>query len=219
MKLITEHSDSITYRVIEEATGNKNSIIEGIFMQAESKNRNGRIYPKPILEKAVDRYVKEQVLKGRAVGELDHPANPSINLDKVSHKITELRWEDNNVVGRAQVLNTPMGQIVKGLMEGGVQLGVSSRGMGSIEQKNGASYVKDDFTLATIDIVQDPSCITALVNGILEDVEWIMTEEGNFVKYQDFQKRVKKYHKNSIDLTERTVKQIKEFKDFLDSIS
>lgn len=217
MKLITEHCESIEY-LIEEKGGKKSSVIEGVFMQAEAKNRNGRIYPKPILEKAVNKYNKEQVAKGRAVGELNHPDSPTINLDKVSHRITELNWDGNNVVGKATILDTPMGQIVKGLMEGGVQLGVSSRGMGSLEQRNGVSYVKEDFMLATVDIVQDPSCANALVNGILEGVEWIMTEEGNFVKYQEFQQNAKGYHRNSIDTTERAMKQIKEFKDFINSI-
>lgn len=172
MKLITEHCDSIEY-LVEEKNNKRCAMIEGIFMQAEAKNRNGRVYSKPILENAVDRYVTEQVKTGRAVGELNHPDSPSINLDKVSHRITELRWDGNNVIGKASILETPMGKIVKGLMEGGVRLGVSSRGMGSLEERNGATYVKEDFTLATIDIVQDPSAHEAFVNGIMEGVEWV----------------------------------------------
>ena len=125
------------------------------------------------MEKAVDKYVKTQVSKKRAVGELNHPEGPTVNLDKVSHLITDLKFEGNNVVGKAQILPTPMGEIVKGLLDGGVQLGVSTRGMGSLEQKNGAMYVKDDFMLSTVDIVQDPSAPEAFVNGIMEGVEWV----------------------------------------------
>ena len=140
---------------------------------AESKNRNGRIYPKAILEKAVDKYVTDQVNTKRAVGELNHPEGPTVNLDKVSHLITDLQFEGNNVMGKAQVLDTPMGQIVKGLLEGGVQLGVSTRGMGSLEQRNGTAVVKNDFILNTVDIVQDPSAPNAFVNGIMEGVDWV----------------------------------------------
>ena len=180
MKLISEYNDSnITNYITEDKKGNKSHVIEGVFMQAEKKNRNGRVYEKKILESAVSKYVKEQVTTGRAVGELNHPEGPTINLDKVSHKITELKWEGNNVVGKASILKTPMGQIVEGLLEGGVKLGVSSRGMGSLVQKNGASYVNGDFMLSTVDIVQDPSAPEAFVNGIMEGVEWI-NESGVF---------------------------------------
>jgi len=136
MKLIAEYNEQNIECIVEaKEDGTKNHFIEGVFMQSESKNRNGRIYPKPIMEKAVDTYVTEQVSKNRAVGELNHPEGPTVNLDKVSHKITELSWKGNDVVGKAQVLDTPMGNIVKGLLEGGVQLGVSTRGMGSLEEK------------------------------------------------------------------------------------
>ena len=174
MKLIAEYNDH-NLEVITEAkeSGGKNYFIEGVFMQAEQKNRNGRIYPKAIMEKAVDKYVKEQVNSKRAVGELNHPEGPTVNLDKVSHLIEALDWQDNDVVGKARILDTPNGQIVKGLLDGGVQLGVSTRGMGSLEQKNGVMVVKDDFILNTVDIVQDPSAPTAFVNGIMEGVEWI----------------------------------------------
>jgi hypothetical protein len=148
-------------------------MIEGVFAQAESKNRNGRIYPQMVMEKAVGKYVREQVSKDRAVGELNHPDGPTVNLDKVSHRITELNFEGSNVMGKALILDTPNGQIVKGLLEGGVKLGVSTRGMGSLEQRNGAMYVKDDFILNTVDIVQDPSAPAAFVNGIMEGVDWI----------------------------------------------
>ena len=154
-------------------------------MQAESKNKNGRIYTREVLTQAVDKFVNEQVITGRAVGELNHPDGPSINLDKVSHRITELKWDGNNVMGRALILDTPMGQIVKGLVEGGVQLGVSSRGMGSLIMKNGVNYVKDDFLLNTIDIVQDPSSPNAFVNGIMEGVSYEMDRPGHYIKTID----------------------------------
>ena len=181
MKLIAEYTESnLGYSITEGKNGEKKVFIEGIFMQAEGKNRNGRIYTKKVLEAAVDKYNIEQVMTGRAVGELNHPDGPSINLDKVSHRITELKWDGNNVVGKALILDTPMGKIVKGLVEGGVQLGVSSRGMGSLESKNGVNYVKDDFMLSTVDIVQDPSAPNAFVNGIMEGVDWEMDNSGHF---------------------------------------
>jgi hypothetical protein len=177
MKLISEYiTEGLGYSITEGKNGKKDTYIEGIFMQAEGKNRNGRVYTREVLTQAVDRYVNEQVKTGRAVGELNHPDGPSINLDKVSHRITELKWDGNNVIGKALILDTPMGQIVKGLVEGGVQLGVSSRGMGSLEMKDGINYVKDDFHLATVDIVQDPSAPNAFVNGIMEGVDWELTE-------------------------------------------
>ena len=154
-------------------------------MQAENKNKNGRIYTREVLTKAVDKFVNEQVITGRAVGELNHPDGPSINLDKVSHRITELKWDGNNVMGKALILDTPMGQIVKGLVEGGVQLGVSSRGMGSLSMKDGVNYVADDFMLNTVDIVQDPSAPNAYVNGIMEGVSYEMDRPGHFVKVID----------------------------------
>jgi hypothetical protein len=173
MKLITEHTDENLDYFVEEKDGKKNTFIEGVFMQAEKMNRNKRIYPKEVLAEATAKYVKEQVKTGRAVGELDHPEGPQINLDKVSHKITELKFEGNNVVGKALILDTPMGKIVKGLINGGVKLGVSSRGMGTVEQKDGKTYVKDDYMLSTVDIVQDPSAPAAFVDGIMEGVEWV----------------------------------------------
>lgn len=175
MKLITEYTENDTLQCIVEKKedGEKNYVIEGVFAQADQKNRNGRVYPKAIMEKAVGKYVDTQVNKKRAVGELNHPEGPTVNLDKVSHLITDLKFEGNDVVGKAQILDTPMGKIVKGLLDGGVQLGVSTRGMGSLEQRNGAMVVKDDFVLSTIDIVQDPSAPDAFVNGIMEGVDWV----------------------------------------------
>jgi hypothetical protein len=174
MRLISEYHDS-NLQVITESKkdGGKTYVIEGVFMQADKKNRNGRIYGKAILENAVNKYVKEQVKTGRAVGELNHPEGPTINLDKVSHKITELKFEGSDVIGKASILDTPMGKIVEGLLEGGVKLGVSSRGMGTLVNKQGTSHVGKDFMLSTVDIVQDPSAPGAFVNGIMEGVEWI----------------------------------------------
>ena len=183
MKLITEYTQNqLSYSIQEGKNGAKNTFLEGVFMQAENKNKNGRIYTREVLTKAVDRFVNEQVITGRAVGELNHPDGPSINLDKVSHRITELKWDGNNVMGKALILDTPMGQIVKGLVEGGVQLGVSSRGMGSLDFKDGANYVRDDFMLNTIDIVQDPSAPNAFVNGIMEGVSWEADGHGHFTQ-------------------------------------
>ena len=174
MKLISEYNENDVQCIVEKKEdGEKKYVIEGVFAQADQKNRNGRIYPKPIMERAVGKYVDEQVSKKRAVGELNHPEGPTVNLDKVSHLITDLKFEGNNVVGKAQILDTPMGKIVQGLLEGGVQLGVSTRGMGSLENRNGVAYVKDDFILSTVDIVQDPSAPDAFVNGIMEGVDWV----------------------------------------------
>ena len=186
MKLITEYTQNqLSYSIEEAKNGTKSTFLEGVFMQAENKNKNGRIYTREVLTKAVDKFVNEQVITGRAVGELNHPDGPSINLDKVSHRITELNWDGNNVMGKALILDTPMGQIVKGLVEGGVQLGVSSRGMGSLSMKNGVNYVADDFMLNTVDIVQDPSAPNAYVNGIMEGVSYEMDRPGHFVKVID----------------------------------
>ena len=210
MKLITEHYDNLEY-ITEEKDGSKNTFIEGVFMQAEAKNRNGRIYPKETLFNAVEKYIAEQVKPGRAVGELDHPEGPQINLDKVSHKITELKFNGNDVVGKAQVLNTPMGRIVEGLIEGGVKLGVSSRGMGTVENKGNASVVKPDYILATVDNVQDPSAQEAFVNGIMEGVEWIW--ENGILKPQQLEKYETEVRKASSK--ELTSIQEKVFTDFL----
>ena len=186
MKLITEHTEEVSYIVEAKDDGSKNYTIEGVFAQAEQTNRNGRIYPKPILEQAVHKYVTEQVKTQRAVGELNHPAGPIINLDKVSHRITELKWKGNDVVGKALILDTPNGKIVKGLLDGGVKLGVSTRGMGTLESKNGVNMVKGDYIMSTVDIVQDPSAPSAFVNGIMEGVEWIWN--NGILEAQDIEK-------------------------------
>ena len=211
MKLITEYTESDVEMIVEEKDGKKNHLIEGVFAQADAKNRNGRIYPMAVMEKAVNKYVADQVKQGRAVGELNHPDGPTVNLDKVSHLIQDLQFEGKNVMGKALILDTPNGQIVKGLLEGGVKLGVSTRGMGSLEQRNGAMYVKDDFILNTVDIVQDPSAPAAFVNGIMEGVEWVWN--NGIIEAQVIEKmetEIKKAPRSDLYET-----QVREFKNFL----
>ena len=211
MKLITEYTESDVEMIVEEKDGKKSHLIEGVFAQADAKNRNGRIYPMAVMEKAVNKYVADQVKQGRAVGELNHPDGPTVNLDKVSHLIQDLQFEGKNVMGKALILDTPNGQIVKGLLEGGVKLGVSTRGMGSLEQRNGAMVVKDDFILNTVDIVQDPSAPAAFVNGIMEGVEWVWN--NGIIEAQVIEKmetEIKKAPRS--DLYEV---QVREFKNFL----
>ena len=212
MKLISEFNDkSLSVNITEGKNGQKKYNIEGIFAQAEGKNRNGRIYEKRVMEGAVGKYTDEQVSKGRAVGELNHPEGPTINLDKVSHLITDLKFEGNDVMGKATVLDTPMGNIVKGLLEGGVQLGVSTRGMGSLERRNDAMYVKNDFILNAVDIVQDPSAPGAFVNGIMEGVEWVWNNgiiEARTI--EKMQTEIKKAPRTDLYQT-----QVREFKNFL----
>jgi len=186
MKLISEFNDYGVQPVIIEQNekGEKEYFIEGIFMQSEIKNRNGRVYPKEVMKKEVGRYVNEFVKKSRAFGELGHPDGPTINLDKVSHLITSLEEDGDNYIGKAKILSTPNGQIVRNLIDDGAKLGVSSRGLGSLEQKGGAQYVKSDFQLATAgDIVADPSAPEAFVEGIMEGVEWIY--ENGILKAQE----------------------------------
>ena len=212
MKLIAEYTEQDIQCLVEaKEDGSKSYTIEGVFAQAEQKNRNGRIYPKMIMEKAVNKYAKEQVETKRAVGELNHPEGPTVNLDKVSHLITELKVEDKNVMGKATILGTPMGEVVKGLLEGGVQLGVSTRGMGSLERRGDAMYVKDDFMLNTIDIVQDPSAPGAFVNGIMEGVDWVWN--NGIIEAQEIEKMETEIKKAPrADLYET---QTREFKNFL----
>ena len=212
MKLIAEfNEDHLEVLTEAKADGGKKYSIEGVFMQAETKNRNGRIYPKPIMENAVSKYVTEQVSKGRAVGELNHPEGPTVNLDKVSHKIESLDWKGNDVVGKATILETPMGMIVRGLLDGGINLGVSTRGMGSLERGNNAMIVKDDFLLNAVDIVQDPSAPSAFVNGVMEGVEWVWN--NGIIEAQAIEKmetEIKKAPRTDLYET-----QVREFKNFL----
>ena len=173
MKLISEEINNAEY-LIEETNGKKDYKIKGIFLQSELKNRNGRIYPKDVLMKEVKRYNQDFVNKKRAFGELGHPDGPTINLERVSHMITKLYPDGNNFIGEAKIMNTPYGKIVKGLIDEGAQLGVSSRGMGSLVQRGGVNVVKDDFYIATAaDIVADPSAPDAFVEGIMEGKEWV----------------------------------------------
>ena len=173
MKLISEEISNAEY-LVEETNGKKDYKIRGVFLQSDLKNRNGRVYPKDILNKEVKRYNAEFINKKRAFGELGHPDGPTVNLETVSHMITKLYPDGSNYIGEAKIMNTPYGKIVKGLIDEGAQLGVSSRGMGSLETRGGANYVKDDFYLATAaDIVADPSAPDAFVEGIMENKEWI----------------------------------------------
>ena len=182
MKLISELVEDVKILVEEKETGKKDFYIEGIFLQGNLENRNNRVYPVEILDKEVARYNKEYIDKNRAYGELGHPQGPTINLERVSHMIKELKREGSNFTGRAKIMDTPYGNIVKNLMQEGAQLGVSSRGMGSLkENKKGTMEVQDDFYLATAaDIVADPSAPDAFVKGIMEGVEWIMDPNGGF---------------------------------------
>lgn len=211
MKLIAEYTEEQLEVLSEERNGKKQYAIEGVFMSAEQKNRNGRIYPKTVLESAVNKYNVDQVQKGRAVGELNHPEGPTVNLDKVSHKIESLDWTGNDVVGKATILETPMGQIVQGLLDGGVKLGVSTRGMGSLQRGNDAMIVKDDFLLNAVDIVQDPSAPSAFVNGVMEGVEWVWN--NGIIEAQTIEKMETEIKKAPrADLYET---QVREFKNFL----
>ena len=174
MKLISEALEDVKFLAEEDDNGKKNYKIKGIFMQGNIKNRNGRVYPTEVLEKEVKRYSDKFIENNRAYGELGHPEGPTVNLDRVSHMVTSLERDGDNFIGEAKIMNTPMGKIVKNIMDEGGTLGVSSRGMGSLEQKNGANYVKNDFMLAAAaDIVADPSAPKAFVNGIMEGKEWV----------------------------------------------
>ena len=174
MKLITEKIEDAKIVITEGKGGKRNTFIEGVFLQADITNRNGRMYPMSIMEREVAKYNENYVGTGRALGELGHPDGPSINLDRASHLITSLKREGNNFVGKARLLETPMGKIAKQLLDEGVKLGVSSRGLGSIREQNGVKVVGEDFMLATAaDIVADPSAPDAFVNGIMEGKEWV----------------------------------------------
>ena len=185
MKLISEEIQDAEY-LVEETNGKKSYKIKGVFLQSDIKNRNGRIYENDILSKEVNRYTKEFIDKKRAFGELGHPDGPTVNLERVSHMITSLKPEGKNFIGEAKIMDTPYGKIVKGLIDEGAQLGVSSRGMGSLVQKNGSNYVGKDFYLATAaDIVADPSAPDAFVEGIMENKEWVW--DNGVIKAQDIE--------------------------------
>jgi hypothetical protein len=214
MKLITENIEEVSV-LVEESEGKKNLYIEGIFLQSEIKNRNGRVYPFNVLNREVTRYNEQYVQTGRALGELGHPDGPTVNLDRVSHKIVELRSEGSNFYGKARILDTPMGKIAKSLLDEGVKLGVSSRGMGSLEERNGANYVRDDFMLATAaDIVADPSAPDAFVNGIMEGKEWVW--ENGIIK----EINIAKYHRYISESTRKNLEErkLKAFEHFLSSL-
>ena len=211
MKLISEEVQNAEY-LIEETNGKKSYKIKGIFLQSNMKNRNGRVYPKEILENEVSRYNKEFIQKKRAFGELGHPDGPTVNLERVSHMIQSLVPDGNNFIGEAKIMDTPYGRIVKGLIDEGAQLGVSSRGMGSIINRNGINFVKDDFYLATAaDIVADPSAPDAFVEGIMESREWIW--DSGVLKQVEIES-----WKKQIQEAKRTVleeKKLNVFKSFL----
>ena len=211
MKLIAEEIIDVSF-LTEENNGKKNHFIEGIFLQAELKNRNGRMYPISTLQREVANYNESYVSKGRALGELGHPDGPSINLDRVSHKIVSLEQKGNNFIGKAKLLETPMGRIAKNLLEEGVKLGVSSRGLGSIERRGDTNVVKDDFMLSTAaDIVADPSAPDAFVEGIMEGREWVW---NNGLWKESDVAAVKESIDNS-SVNELTEKKLKAFEDLL----
>ena len=210
MKLITETIEDVKL-LTEERDGKKLLYIEGVFLQSELKNRNGRMYPFDVLNREVERYNEEYVQSKRALGELGHPDGPTINLDRVSHRIISLKAEGNNFIGKAQILDTPMGNIAKNLLGEGVQLGVSSRGMGSIDKREDCNVVRDDFMLTTAaDIVADPSAPDAFVNGIMEGKEWVwdngLLKEREVAKYQRYIESAPRQ-----ELEERVLKSFEHF--------
>jgi hypothetical protein len=214
MKLIKEIHETVNY-LVEDANGNKSLHIEGPFLVAEKKNRNGRLYEAHTLRKEVDRYTEEYINKHRAFGELGHPETPSINLDRVSHMITSLKEDGNVWIGKAKILDTPMGLIARSLIEGGAQLGVSSRGMGSLKNVNGVNVVQPDFYLATAaDIVADPSAPGAFVQGIMEGKEWMLvngvwTEQDQFQAIQQIRKASRQeIEKVSLHIFENFMKKL-----------
>ena len=215
MKLIKEVAQELNYLVEDKQGGGKNVFIEGIFAQADKQNKNKRMYGKSIMEREVNKY-KELIEQKRSLGELGHPDNPSINLHQVSHLITSLHMEGNNVIGRAKILETPMGIIAKNLIENGVQLGVSTRGLGSLKMNSeGVNEVQDDFHLATVDIVADPSAPDAFVQGIMESAEWIL-ENGVWkaVHVEAAQKQIRKASSKNLE-----EEKLKIFEQFLSHLS
>jgi hypothetical protein len=217
MKLISESIEDVEYLFEQDAEGKKNYKIRGPFLQAEIKNRNGRIYPLSILEKEVGRYNKEYIQKNRAFGELGHPDGPTVNLERVSHMITGLHPDGNNFIGEAKIMDTPYGKIVKNLIDEGASLGVSSRGMGSLEPRRGVNFVKDDFYLATAaDIVADPSAPNAFVEGIMEGKEWIW--DNGAVKEMDIAAYKKQLDMKYQRAQAREEKAVEIFEDFMSKL-
>lgn len=212
MKLIKEDISN-TKLIVEEKLGKgKTYFIEGVFLQSNIKNRNGRMYPESVMDREVGRYMQEQVLNHRAYGELGHPDNPSINLDRVSHLIVDLRKEGTNYIGKAKILETPMGMIARGLLDGGANLGVSSRALGTLKESDGVQIVQDDFMLSTAaDIVADPSAPDAYVRGIMENKEWVFVD-GKFVE-QHIEEAKKFIRKASSKTLEEA--KIRAFQSFL----
>ena len=219
MKLITELTENVQYVTeANEKSGKKDMYIEGIFLQAEIKNRNGRMYPINVLESEVKRYMTEVVSHNRAYGELGHPSGPSINLDRVSHIITELKRDKNNFIGKAKITETPMGNIARGIMESGGQLGVSSRAMGSLKEERGVMVVQSDLKLSTAaDIVADPSAPEAFVKGIMENVEWFY-DEANGVWLQEKVESIKK-SVHSLSSKKIEEQRLAIFEEFLSSLA
>jgi hypothetical protein len=219
MLLITENIEEVQYITEAREDGKKNVYVEGIYMVAETKNRNGRIYPKLALENAINKYSEAYIATKRAYGELGHPTGPTINLDRVCVMHESLKWDGNNIIGRSKVTSTPFGEIVKGLIEDGASLGMSSRGMGSVEMKNGIMEVKNDFMLATAaDVVADPSAPKAFVRGIMENIEWIYDAIQGEWKAQDFvEETKKKFHKSSV--TQINEQSIAHFEQFINLLS
>ena len=221
MKLITEVVEDLSCIVEANDEGKKNVFIEGIFLQGGIKNRNGRVYPVEMLENEVNRYNENYTQKGRALGELGHPEGPQINLDRVSHMITSLKREGNNFVGKAKLMDTPFGNIAKGLISDGVKLGVSSRGMGTLKPNNeGINEVQDDFHLATAaDIVADPSAPDAFVNGIMEGVEWIWENELLVAKKPQVVEETVKEIETAVSSRELEMQKLQIFENFMKKIS
>ena len=219
MKLITELFDELEYITEASENGEKKMYIEGIFLQSAVKNRNGRIYPEEIMDKEVARYVKESVENNTALGELNHPNGPSINLDRVSHRIVSLKKEGTNYVGKALITNTPMGNIARGLMESGAKLGVSSRGMGTLKvNKAGINEVQKDFRLATAaDIVSDPSAPQAWVAGIMENAEWVFDETLGWRVLEAIEEEKKDLESNYKQIDE--ARMLKSFQSFMGTIA
>ncbi len=216
MKLISEEIESVDI-LTEEKDGKKTLYIQGPFLQAEVVNRNKRCYPIATMVNEVKRYTDTFISNGRALGELGHPDGPSINLDRVSHKIVELRQEGNNFIGKAQILSTPMGKIAESLLADGVKLGVSSRGMGSITQRDGVNYVGEDFMLATAaDIVADPSAPDAFVDGIMEGKEWVW--EGSVLREKRCEEIKKALNTTMVDREIYEANKLRLFADFLSNL-